>query len=141
MLNKQKRELDILLENVRGKKKYEKEQKNINQYKPDNINNISSPTILHNSVDEDKAYLRGTRDSIDVLLRQNMNKMLQYQNRVNCLKYNVEPINNQESNVDFDATNNLYEVDYIVKDKKYCEKLFNNMTKRKNIVPHDPRFM
>jgi hypothetical protein len=162
-LVQRKRELDTQIQMRRSNTKFSVNNQNITQYKGKGINNIVAPTIIKQEVDEDMANLLGERSYIEGILEKitreglntngsningnNNNKgnphanILQQKNP-NCL----EPIaeSNLAKSLCRRQTKNLYRFNNLVGDPTddcyYCEQLFNNFTKRKTIVPNDPRF-
>ena len=166
-LVQRKRELDTQIQMRRNDPKFSVNNQNITQYKGNGINNIVAPTIIKQEVDEDMAKLLGERSYIEGILekitREGLNKNVNgiNGNNTNVNGANSNPHNNilqqkdpnclepiAESNLAKSLcrrqTKNLYRFNNLVGDPTddcyYCEQLFNNFTKRKTIVPNDPRF-
>ena len=161
-LVQRKRELDTQINMKRNDPNFSVNNKNITQYKSNGISNIIAPTIITQNVDEDMAKLLGersyvegilekiTRDALNESQREQYDKQknINQQNNLNqkinpdCFKP-IQDINLAKAPC-IDETKNLYRFKNLVgeptDDCYYCEQLFNNFTKRKNIVPNDPRF-
>tara|TARA_B110001469_G_scaffold127617_1_gene149298 strand:+ start:4051 stop:5508 length:1458 start_codon:yes stop_codon:yes gene_type:complete len=163
-LVQRKRELDTQIQMRRNDPKFSVNNQNITQYKGNGINNIVAPTIIKQEVDEDMAKLLGERSYIEGILEKITREGLNANTNVNGTNVNGtngNPHNNilqqkdpncldpiAESNLAKSLcrrqTKNLYRFNNLVGDPTddcyYCEQLFNNFTKRKTIVPNDPRF-
>ena len=166
-LSQQKQALDILINQKRNENDMIIERKNIIQYKPKGIQNIYSPTIIKRKLNEDLGNLMGRRAAIENQINLSIKDKLntnqvnnevnnevnnqvnnRRNNQVNKVKQEVNCIrglDNQSrlTNFDYkDDTKQLYNLKTFMNGKEscFCEQLFNNSTKRKIIVPNDPRF-
>ena len=165
-MSQQKQALDILINQKRNENDMIIDRKNIIQYKPKGVQNIYSPTIIKRKVNEDLGNLMGRRaaieNQINLSLKDKLNTNQVNTNQVNTNQVNTNQVNNQVNNVkqkvncirgldnqsrltnfDYkDDTKHLYNFKTFMNGKEscFCEQLFNNSTKRKIIVPNDPRF-
>tara|TARA_B100000768_G_C11260469_1_gene368545 strand:+ start:133 stop:1350 length:1218 start_codon:yes stop_codon:yes gene_type:complete len=125
--------------NIKRKKEIKNESPNIFTYKSKGIHNIYSPIVKKELIDEERSKLRGIRDGLKIV-KDNQNI---FKNKEDCpppvCLYNIEnPINLAKYNP-VKETQTLYNFksipDTIDKDCFYCEKLFNNQTKRRHFTP------
>ena len=112
------------------------------QYKSKGVQNIYAPRVRKEMIDKERAKTRGIRDGIKVVM-ENQNRL---NKKVECFPpvniHNIDnPINLAQYNP-IKETQKLYTFKSIPsdinKDCFYCEKLFNNQTKRKHITPRSP---
>jgi len=153
-LVRRKRELDEQIGELRNRQNLGLQNKHISQIRPNGINNIIAPTIIKQKVDEEVAKLLGERARVEGILQKitktglrNTKPPLEQLNGKKILNQEcVTPVT--ESNlakfICRGQTKDLYRFKNIMgnqtDDCYYCEQIFNNMTKRKNIVPNDSRF-
>ena len=156
-LVRRKRELDEKISDLRNRQNLDVQNKHISQIRPNGINNIIAPTIIRQKVDEEVAKLMGERARIEGIL-QKITKTGLKKNKPNNEELNGQKILKQQCVTPMDLENqsnlakftcrgqtqDLYRFKNIMgnqtDDCYYCEHIFNNLTKRKNIVPSDPRF-
>lgn len=135
-LEKQKRDAELII-NMNSNPNIKRTTPNIISYKSSGVQNIYAPIIKSRGINEARAEARGMRDAAEVALK-NPGILKQ----PNC--FNPVEIYNIEENVNLSKYNCIKEHQELYtfnkpglvnKDCLYCEKLFNNFTKRKYIIP------
>ena len=113
----------------------------IRTYESSGVQNIYAPIIKKEGINQARATARGMRDAAEVALR-NPTIIRQMDKRNNC--FNPVEIYNLDEQVDLSKYNCIKENQKLYtfnipniqnEDCQYCEKLFNNHTKRKIITP------
>jgi len=158
-LMRRKRELDSQINLRRNNEKLNINKQNIVQYKANGISNIIAPTIIKQEVDEEMAKLLGERAYVEGVLekitkeslnssqkemynknnnRNNANKKISEKCFTPILQPNIANFDCREEKKDLYRFNDL--LGGQSEDCYHCEKMFNNFTKRKTIVPRDSRF-
>jgi hypothetical protein len=109
----------------------------IKTYKSKGVTNIYAPTLKKEGINKQRATARGMRDAAEIALKNpNIIRQPECFNPVEI--YNIdEPVNLSKYNCvkEHQQLFTFSDQNKISKDCLYCEKLFNNYTKRKYIVP------
>tara|TARA_B100000795_G_scaffold264927_1_gene246064 strand:+ start:1304 stop:2449 length:1146 start_codon:yes stop_codon:yes gene_type:complete len=109
----------------------------IKTYKSKGVTNIYAPTLKKEGINKQRATARGMRDAAEISLKNpNIIRQPECFNPVEI--YNIdEPVNLSKYNCvkEHQQLFTFSNQNKISKDCLYCEKLFNNYTKRRYIVP------
>ena len=93
-LSQRKRELDTQINMRRNDPNFSIQRENITQYKGNGINNITSPTLIKQEVDDEMAQMLGERAYIDKEIKKITNHNININNMNNVNNINVNNMNN-----------------------------------------------
>jgi len=146
LLMDKKREAEMM-NTIKRKNKFDNVSPDIYQYKSRGISNIHAPNIRVESSNVEEAKMKGYHDSLSNIIdkRAEINLNETIQEDYGCSRYSIQTyldVMDKPNMAPFDCSGEdhyLYRFDNLMdgaaKDCTYCEKLFNNQTKRKIISP------